>query len=217
MPARAFTIRPFEPRDLDAAYTICHKVGNKGAGPDDDPGIIGHVYVGPYAKLAPELAYVAEDDEGVCGYILGALDSKRHFERYVDEWLPVICALHAEPTGEEDGWSRTEQILSELHNPEFFAPPQLAKYPSHLHIDLLPRAQGKGLGTRMISHMIERLQELGSRGVHLEMEADNRDAQRFFKRNGFREIARVDDIDVVYMGHALNRKFQWKQIWRTQS
>ena len=217
MPAEVFTIRPFESRDLDAAYRICHEVGNKGAGPDDDPGIIGHVYVGPYAKLAPELAFVAEDDEGVCGYVLGVLDSKSHYQRYVDEWLPVICALYAEPEGDEEQWSRTEQILSGLHNPEFFAPPQLAKYPSHLHIDLLPRAQGKGLGTRMIDHTIERLKELGSCGVHLETEAANKDAQRFFRKNGFREIARIDEIDVVFMGRSLARRFQWKQIWRTQS
>ncbi len=41
------------------------------------------------------------------------------------------------------------------------------KYPSHLHIDLLPIAQGKGLGNNMMDHFMKYLIKQGSTGVHL--------------------------------------------------
>ena len=43
----------------------------------EDPDALGRIYVGPYLKYEPDLALVLEDGEGVCGYCLGAMDSRQ--------------------------------------------------------------------------------------------------------------------------------------------
>jgi hypothetical protein len=89
----SFRIRLYEPRDFDAVYEVCLKTGDAGQDATEfhqDPKALGHLYVGPYVTLEPSLAFVLEDDLGVCGYVLGALDTKPFQERLVKEWLPPL-------------------------------------------------------------------------------------------------------------------------------
>lgn len=37
-----------------------------------DAGLIGQIYAAPYVMLEPRPAFVAEDESGVAGYIVGA-------------------------------------------------------------------------------------------------------------------------------------------------
>ncbi|HUL50995.1 MAG TPA: GNAT family N-acetyltransferase, partial [Candidatus Nitrosotalea sp.] len=76
MTTAPFNIRRCEPRDTAAAYEVCLRTGDNGNDATalyEDPNALGHLYVGPYLKLEPDLASVLEDDAGVCGYVLGAL------------------------------------------------------------------------------------------------------------------------------------------------
>ena len=57
----------------------------------DDPRILGHVFAAPYGLFEPSLAFVAEDEVGVGGYIVGALDSRAFEERLEAGWWPTLC------------------------------------------------------------------------------------------------------------------------------
>ena len=196
-----FNIRRCEPRDLDAAYEVCLQTGDNGDDAShafDDPKALGHVYVGPYLKLEPQLAFVLEDPQGVCGYALGALDSKTFYDAYLNQWLPEIRQRHPEPAGDPARWTRTEKVYFDYYHPEIFMPEPYHQYPSHLHIDLLPRARGRGLGREMMNVLLAELTAKGSPGVHLGMGATNARAERFYKKLGFHELARVGDV--LYLG-----------------
>src|SRR5436190_8969001 len=81
-----FTLRRAEPRDTDAAYEVCLATGDGGRGARHlyaDPKALGHIYVGPYLKLEPELTFVLEDTQAVSGYVLGALDTEKFQTAYV--------------------------------------------------------------------------------------------------------------------------------------
>ncbi|MGG2477876.1 GNAT family N-acetyltransferase, partial [Rhizobium sp. BR5] len=63
------------PEDEDALYAISLATGD--AGEDATPlyrdgRMVGHIYSVPYLHLWPDAVFVAEDEEGVCGYIAGA-------------------------------------------------------------------------------------------------------------------------------------------------
>jgi ribosomal protein S18 acetylase RimI-like enzyme len=151
------------------------------------------VYVGPYLEFEPTLSLVLEDGEGVAGYALGALDSRVFFRRYITEWLPDLQRRYPEPMGEPSEWTRVQQVHHLYHHPDLYCPEPYTEYPSHLHIDLLPRVQGLGWGRRLIEALLGRLRDAGSVGVHLGMSASNDRAYGFYRRLGFLDLAEVGE------------------------
>jgi GNAT superfamily N-acetyltransferase len=209
MPPSSFTIRPCLPSDEPAAYDVCLKTGDSGRDAThlyDDPCALGHIYVGPYIQLEPGFAFVLEDPLGVCGYVLGAFDSDTFHQGYVTQWLPKLRARHPEPTNDPSTWTLTQRLYHAYYQPDIYYPDSFRAYPSHLHIDLLARAQGRGLGKAMVQVLLDRLVAKGSPGVHLAMSAANERAYRFYVKLGFQELARVgtDQPQTVYLGKRLH-------------
>ena len=197
-----FQIRKFQPGDEQPAYYICLKTGDHGQDGEpffqEDPDALGRIYVGPYLKFSSDFSLILEDREGVCGYALAVLDSRSFFDRYENEWRPQLVARFPAPTGDESTWTRVESAHHLYHHPDYFCPEPYDWYPSHLHIDLLPRAQGKGQGRRMIEQLLDLLRDRGSPGVHLGMSAVNTAAYGFYVALGFKELTREDEG--IYMG-----------------
>jgi ribosomal protein S18 acetylase RimI-like enzyme len=203
------TIRPARPGDEPGANYVCLKTGDYGKDGEpfylEDPDALGRIFVGPYLAYEPELSLILEDEEGICGYALGAFDSLSFFARYEQEWRPKLCARFPEPKGDSSQWTRVQNVHSWYHHPDYFCPEPYETYPSHLHIDLLLRAQGRGYGRRMLEQVMEKLRQRGSPGAHLGVSAVNTPAFGFYERLGFRELIRVGSGNdgVIYMGKRL--------------
>ncbi|MBC8243152.1 MAG: GNAT family N-acetyltransferase [Verrucomicrobia bacterium] len=207
-----FRIRKATPADKSAAYWVCLKTGDHGADGEalfaDDPDALGRIYVGPYLEYEPELALVLEDDEGVCGYCLGAMDSRQLYERYDRDWRPGLARDFPAPSGDSARWTPVEQAHHLYHHPDYFCPEPYDLYPSQLHIDLLPRAQGRGLGRRLVEEVVLLIEANGSPGVHLGMSARNERAHGFYLKLGFEELARdgSGENEAIYLGKRLNKR-----------
>ena len=201
----AAIIRVARSGDEAGAYDVCLKTGDAGADGTaayrDDPDALGRLFVGPYLALEPGLSLVLEDEAGICGYALAALDSRTFYARYESEWRPALCVRFPDPLGDPGTWTRVQEVYAWYHHPDYFCPEPYELYPSHLHIDLLPRAQGRGHGRRMMEHLLDLLRRQGSPGVHLGMWARNARALAFYTRLGFHELTRV--ADALYMGRSL--------------
>jgi ribosomal protein S18 acetylase RimI-like enzyme len=121
------------------------------------------------------------------------------FERWEDEhWWP---GLRADFPLRQGGRPRADQEVVEL----IHAPPRapgwvVERYPAHLHIDLLPRLQGAGLGPRLISGLLDELGAEGVAGVHLDVGESNLRAIQVYERLGFEPVAR--GADSVFMGRS---------------
>jgi len=194
------------PTDEDAAYEVCLRTGYNGGDAGhlhEDPRALGHIYVGPYVRFAADLAYVLEDGRGVCGYVLGAMDSRSFYEAYLEQWLPELRRGHPPPTGDPAGWTPSQKLYHEYHHPDVYWPEPYEHYPSHLHIDLLARAQGQGQGRRLMEVELRAMAERGSPGVHLGMGIGNTRAERFYRALGFTELTRRRDA--LYLGLRLHR------------
>jgi ribosomal protein S18 acetylase RimI-like enzyme len=153
-----------------------------------DPDALGRIYVGPYLEFEPDLSLVLEDDGGICGYALGAFDSKRFYDRYEAVWRPALVAQFAEPAGEPAALTAIEEAHRVYHHPDYFCPEPYERFPSHLHIDLLPRAQGRGFGRQLMERNLETLRRRGSPGAHLGVSVRNPRALAFYRHLGFREL-----------------------------
>jgi ribosomal protein S18 acetylase RimI-like enzyme len=202
MPAR---IRDFRPGDEKDAYYVCLRTGDHGKdGAEvyrDDPEALGRIYVGPYLKYSPELSLILEDEEGVCGYALAALNSREFFDTYDKEWRPRLVEKYPAPTGDSSTWSPIQETYHLYHNPSLYCPEPYEEYPSHLHIDFLPRVRGQGWGRKMIEELKTRLRKMNSPGVHLGMSARNDPAYGFYCALGFKELIRHDGA--IYFGMKL--------------
>ena len=191
---------------------MCLLTGNHGADAEplyrDDPSALARIFVGPYLAFEPELSLVLADEEGICGYALGAFDSREFYARYDTAWRPRLCAEFRAPSGDPRQWSAVERVYHVYHRPDYFCPEPYAAYPSHAHIDLLPRAQGRGHGRRMMAQLLDLLQQRGSAGVHLGVSELNTRARGFYAHLGFHELTRtgLGDDACVYMGMRLGSR-----------
>jgi ribosomal protein S18 acetylase RimI-like enzyme len=204
-----FIIRTARPEDQAAAYYICLKTGDHGRDGEpfypEDPDALGRIFVGPYLAFEPEFGLMLEDDQGVCGYAFGALDSRAFYARYEREWRPRLCAQFPMPQGDPGAWTRAQTVHSWYHQPDYYCPEPYDAHPSHMHIDLVERAQGRGCGRRMMEEVMARLRARGSPGVHLGVSVLNTPALGFYRRLGFEELARTgtEADGVVYLGRSL--------------
>ena len=197
-----FSIRSYNPADTSAVYKICLKTGNAGQDATDlffDPLVLGHIYVGPYMEFEPQSVFILEDDQGICGYIMGVLESRTYYQWMHNEWLPKILVDYKKPTGDPDTWDETEKTTNLLFQPE--SQRLFPDFPAHLHIDLLSRAQGRGQGKLMMDRFIDHLKFNKIPGVHLELSRNNDRAFRFYCKYGMQELDR-NDVS-IFMGYYL--------------
>ncbi len=183
--------RPYRPGDLDALYAISLATGDSGqdAGPlHTDPRLIGHIYSAPYAILSPETALVAEDAEGVGGYIVGVTDTRAFEARLEQDWWPDLRRRYADPTGQSEGWTADQKRAWLIHHP--FATPDyvVADFPGHLHMNLLPRLQGRGVGTALLDRWLAEVRPSG--GLHVGVSRDNLGGLAFWRARGFSPIVK---------------------------
>jgi ribosomal protein S18 acetylase RimI-like enzyme len=205
----ASAIRTATPGDQAGAYYVCLKTGDHGNDGEpyyrEDPDALGRLFVGPYLAFEPDLSLILEDAQGICGYALGALDSRAFYARYERDWRPELCRRFPAPRGDERDWTRVQQVHHVYHHPDYFCPEPYEAYPAHLHIDLLPRAQGHGHGRRMIARLLQLMRERDSPGAHLGLSALNTRAFAFYEKLRFRELIRTGSGNdtTIYMGISL--------------
>ncbi len=156
----------------------------------EDPQILGQLYAAPYGLFEPSLAFVAEDDLGVGGYIVGALDSKAFEERLENDWWPALRDRYPAPPPAlpQDQWTPDQRAASFIHAPGTVPDELAGHYPSHLHINLMSRLQSQGLGRQLMNTLIRALREQGSAGVHFFVYRTNQRAAGFYRHLGFTVI-----------------------------
>lgn len=183
-----FEIRPYVKEDLPALYTICLQTANHGGDAThliQDPDLPGNIFVGPYVKHEPDMCFVLAHAGEPCGYILGTLDSKAFYAWCEREWFPPLRKQYANYQANHNS---PEMWMIPLIQAGFYEDAGLEEYPAHLHIDMLPIAQGQGWGRKLIQAFTGRLKELGIPGVHLGAGKGNEGAVRFYDRVGFERL-----------------------------
>lgn len=196
------TIREVRPEDRQACYDICLRTGDSGrdaTGMYQDPALIGDVYAGPYLELPEGLGYVAVDDAGVAGYVLGTADT-RAFEADCEAvWWPALRVKHPDPglaprTPEDRLWRL-------VHHPPTAPADVVRSHPAHLHIDLLARLQGSRAGRTLMERILARFVAEGAGGVHLGVGRANERAVGFYRHLGFTTLA--EDEHTLVLGRRL--------------
>ncbi len=145
------------------------------------------IWTSYYTDHEPESLFVAADGPKVVGYLSGCVDSRKAPS---PAWaiaradLRYTLYLRAGTAG--FFWRGVVDTLVQRGTPQG----QLddARWPSHLHINLLPEARGSNVGASLMTAWFARLQQLGSPGCHLGTLLENERAVRFFEHQGFKRF-----------------------------
>jgi GNAT superfamily N-acetyltransferase len=186
------TIRPVRPEDIDQLYAISLATGAGGGDASHlyrDGRMMGHIYSAPYAKLSPETGLVVEDDAGVAGYIVGTFDT-RAFEAMLErDWWPALRAVYPAPSGDADGWDVDKRRAFMIHRPTPAPASIVDAFPAHLHMNLLLRMQGQGIGSSLLDRWVSSAEVAGVKGIHVAVNAGNHSALRFWETRNFSRLA----------------------------
>jgi ribosomal protein S18 acetylase RimI-like enzyme len=193
-------IRPYRAGDRAAVYDVCVRTADAGGdarGQWSTDDLMPDLFAGPYVDLQPELAFVLEDAGQVVGYVVGTADTAAFAGLLRTEWLPRLTATYPEPVAQR---TPEERMVALLYRPERMLVPELAAYPAHLHIDLLPGAQGAGHGRALIDTFRAAAARAGAPALHVGVDPDNTRALGFYARLGFTPIPVAGAGRVSYLG-----------------
>ncbi|NCN04478.1 MAG: GNAT family N-acetyltransferase [Spirochaetales bacterium] len=195
-------IRGYRPCDLPYLYEICTLTGLRGgdAGADyDDSRLLGHIFVGPYVEREPELTFTALVDGVPMGYILGTADSRAFDGYFRQRWKPDLAQLY--PKKKTYKPAQKQLLGRKIWTTNSDLPDFCPKYPAHLHIDILPDAQGQGIGRSLMEQFTQALAALGVGGFHFGVDPLNSGALGFYHKLGLEQIGAYPGV--IYFGKLL--------------
>lgn len=179
------TLRLFQPDDLSDLYAISLATGHAGGDASRlyrDPELIGHIYSAPYARLAPHLALVAIDEQGPAGFAVGTLDTQAWEDTLERLWWPALRERYPIPKAPDGDETPDQRRIAMIHRPEPVPPSIAEAYPAHLHLNLLPRVQGRGLGSALLRAWLDLA---GPPAVHVGVNTGNSAAVGFWRARDF--------------------------------
>jgi GNAT superfamily N-acetyltransferase len=152
--------------------------------------------------LEPKYCFVVDDGNGrAVGYIIGTADTENFVKKFREVFIPYMELEGLHPPASDDAYGWNENLPNALrfimHSPENLLhleePPLLRDYPAHLHVDILPGFQRRGLGRQLIETFSAAVKEDGASGLHLVMAQANVEAGDFYAHTGWRRYPKVLD------------------------
>lgn len=182
-------IRRYHPGDLARLREICVLTGAAGSdatGRWSTDDLLPDLFLEPYATASPDWAWVVDEGDGPVGYLVAVPSTRRFVQWWEARWAPWFAERYPEPA---PPFTPEDELLRRGLAPEGMLIPEIDEYPAHLHIDLLPEAQGRGYGRALIeTHLVTALAETGVPGVHVSVDGVNARALGFYRSLGFEAL-----------------------------
>jgi GNAT superfamily N-acetyltransferase len=105
------------------------------------------------------------------------------------DWWPALRRRYPEPKAASlASWTADQRRAAAIHHLERAPRDVVEAYPAHLHLNLLPGAQGQGVGSMLLKAWLELASKRGATAVHVGVNRTNRRALRFRSQNGFKDL-----------------------------
>lgn len=170
------TVRPYEEKDKNNVRFICLESAGKSNASEYEKNFLLNTYCNYYIENEPQNCFVAADEnDNAVGYIL----CTESFNKFSEIFLKKYASRHMKFRGLYRLAARMSILEQKAHRDD---------YPAHLHIDLLPEYQKKGLGRILINTLCEHLKKNGIKGVMLSVFIGNTGAIKFYHKCGFKKI-----------------------------
>ena len=188
-----FIIRKYNAQDRSSVRQINCKtalMGEPSAVFFDDDEIFADALTVYFTDYEPESCFVAECENMVIGYLLGAKDVLRMEKISAGKIvLPLfVKALRRGVFFHKRNVKFLFRMFLSLVKGEFKAPNFSKDYPATLHINIIKEYRAGGIGSKLINAYLNYLKEQVVKGVHLATMSDK--ASQFFKKHNFQLLFR---------------------------
>ncbi len=164
-------IRKYQAKDKLNCQNICLLTAQP-TNNETKKRILLNLYNDYYTEKEPQNCFVLDDNDIAVGYIITSFDFNTYSAKFKSEFLPELKKL-----------SLIEYFIKKL---SLALEKRIAKkYPSHLHIDILPEYTSRGFGGKLIDLACGNLAASGSKGIFLGVSYSNKKAVKFYKNHGF--------------------------------
>jgi len=213
-------IRPYKQTDRDAVLHIHWETGFIGKS-------MSSIYTNKkqwakraiyYVNKEPESIFVAEDTtkKKVVGYVFGCLDDTTH--NAAREMIPEIAHhIFCYPFMNKKDKKFARNLLSFIWG-YLVGKGKLPKEPKnagHLHINLLPEARGKKVGSKLLKTFLAYAKEKGVKTIHADsFQTRLNPNTHFWEKNGFTEFTKapIDYWKKYYPKEDINICFYVKEL-----
>jgi ribosomal protein S18 acetylase RimI-like enzyme len=122
-------------------------------------------------------------------FVAGTADTSIWERRLERQWWPRLRRQYPAPDETQMAeWSHDQRRVVMIHHPKPIPAAVVQSYPSHLHLNLLPRLRGRGTGSRMFAAWLAMAATRGIGALHVGVNRANTRAIGFWRRVGFVEL-----------------------------
>lgn len=179
------TIRPYEERDKENVRFVCLNAEGPCKSTKRGINFALAVYCDYYIENEPENCFVATDEnDKAIGYVISAENFDTFKEKYLSDYYTRIAKRE---------YRKRKSGLRAIASQEKYR----EDYPAHLHIDILPEYQNKGLGRKLMDALCDNLRSKGVKGVMFTVWHKNYNAIKFYEKYGF-ELIETMETKLVY-------------------
>jgi len=181
-------VRPFKTQDRQDVRDIAWQtafVGNSGTAYFSDPEIMSDFLTRYFTDIEPQSSFVAEANNKVVGYIIGAVNADA-MNRVLQAKIAPALFLKALVRGvflRRKNLIFLGKVLMSFLKGEFRMPDHFKEYPAVLHINIKEGYRHSGTGARLMEAYLSYLRQNKVPGVCLATMSE--DARLFFQREGF--------------------------------
>ncbi|XP_012287820.1 protein O-GlcNAcase isoform X3 [Orussus abietinus] len=195
--SKIYTIRPYESGDEDAVHAACNRI----AGCTTSSAVADRLVAG-YLTLCPEMCMVVEDEDGIVGYALAALNIKTYNQKMAVSLIPEFRLKYPLEITTEDMPSNIKDAIEYFHSFVSEVPEQICRqHPSQISCAVLPSVTDQSIPKRLITCVLAALRANGSFGVHSLIPVADKEMHEFYGKLGFVDVnqSQEENTSVVTM------------------
>ncbi|CAG2170295.1 unnamed protein product, partial [Oppiella nova] len=213
--SQIYTIRPYLQSDETSVYDVCRKtfaLERENMTLEDMTDFVGDKLIGGFLSLSPEYCFIVEDEMGICGYALAALDAQQFNKKLEISWTPELNRKYPAPTEKLSAGQKlspVEELINDMHSKTTVTgiPEVISKnHPSVVKMSVLPHIMDLSVPKRILACIIAALKANGSTGVFCEIPVSDKKLFDFYSKLGFLHIQVSNELPndcSIFMGRVI--------------